>query len=230
LRRGFKIKDYLFLDLDLISFTKMIKLLWKIKKSNKVKSYIIYRTNKGYHVQVFFNKTYTDIQLYAFRAMWDDDPYRIRFSLKRYMVDKEGTDVTFALKMNEDGKQVIRYDITQDIRFIMEDIDKDGTNFYEIIKKYKDFFKFETFVKEFVSFPVYLRELDMVIDNAVAIGKFSVKPSYDDNNRADFYIVFPGGMGRGMDLKKMFKTVRNTFYVRKFEFDLFVGNPVGAIK
>jgi len=90
---------------------------------------------------------------------------------KAYMVDKEGTDVTFALKMNEDGKQVIRYDITQDIRFIMEDIDKDGTNFYEIIKKYKDFFKFETFVKEFVSFPVYLRELDMVIDNAVAIGK-----------------------------------------------------------
>ena len=219
----------IWLDLDVISIRKLCRILISAKYLNKVpdveipKSIKVFRTKKGYHVGCSFDKEISAIDHFMYRALLNDDPYRIKFSLQRLAYDPEGIDVTFDLKESiyPQKEAFIRQDISNIMDYVEESID-------ETEKKIKEAFEFETVIKFITVIPIDQDEIERVIESLEEKNIRDWRFQFALAEKEKFYIVFGDcktsgqAFAKGMSFKEKIKTKRRTFWIKKTEFEIIV--------
>lgn len=85
-------------DIDTSSKKKLVIVLWRGLRLGLELVYVnISSSGKGYHAVFEGDQIKTDIDNLMFRALLDDDPYRLRYSLKRLSM-KRKVDILFSDK------------------------------------------------------------------------------------------------------------------------------------
>jgi len=86
------------IDIDSNNISRLLKTIWKaVRMGVKIEKIAISPSGKGFHVVVSSPNIKTDMDNIVVRALLDDDPYRIRYSLKR-MAFGGKVDILFEAK------------------------------------------------------------------------------------------------------------------------------------
>lgn len=98
---------YIGIDLDTSSIFEMLRIyfLLKAKFGNKVHVFLS-PSGKGFHIKI--DESVSVIEDIFIRALYNDDPYRLRYSLKRFYVSRDPNvlDILFDVKTGKERKKL----------------------------------------------------------------------------------------------------------------------------
>ncbi|MBO3801777.1 MAG: hypothetical protein JTT12_05615 [Candidatus Brockarchaeota archaeon] len=92
------------IDIDEFNVFTLYKTIWKgLKLGLKFERAEISPSGNGFHV--IFSDEVDDLENIIYRAILDDDPYRLRYSIKRYSMGGQ-VDICFSVKNKKKSKKI----------------------------------------------------------------------------------------------------------------------------
>jgi len=155
--------NYITVDIDNLDFYKLFYAYLNAKEilKDNIKEIKTYwsPSGRGFHLKIFLKKSIKLIDNILIRSCLNDDPFRLRYSLKKYFMGAySGVDISFNYK---NGKYEKLFEIPKNLT-------KD--NLEELAKKYEENYKNRELEWEVVEF-----DSDKLVDTFHKIGQYSSK-------------------------------------------------------
>ncbi|MEM1577926.1 MAG: hypothetical protein QXM27_02880 [Candidatus Pacearchaeota archaeon] len=179
--------SYLWIDLDSIDAKLLVRVLVKAMKLPEYEDFAVRVSSSGFGflLKIYFNKEIDDFKHFIYRAILEDDPYRLRLALNKYYLgERRWLDLAFYEKDQGKIKEIthIVKKYEKDLKNIVEMI-KNNENIKEIDKKINEVSKklekeLKPFKKEIFSTNIGFKEKDKERIEKVCKDTFEKDPSF----------------------------------------------------